>query len=73
MISIHMSKMSGDAIIKPLFTISKNCLKGGVFPDEWKKGNIVPMLKKATNKTSKLLSNFSSSNLKQDFGAYHKQ
>ena len=27
MISIHMVKMSGNAIIKPLFKIFKNCLK----------------------------------------------
>ena len=40
MISICMFKMSGDAIIKPLFTI-------------FKKENIVPILKKIDKKTSK--------------------
>ena len=34
MISIRMLKMSGDAIIKPLFSIFKNCLNCGIFPDE---------------------------------------
>ena len=43
MISIRMLKMSGDAIIEPLFKIFKNCLKCGKFPDNWKKGNIVPI------------------------------
>ena len=43
MISIRMLKMSGDAIIEPLFKIFKNCFKCGKFPDNWKKGNIVPI------------------------------
>ena len=51
MISIHMLKMSSNAIIEPLSKIFKNCLKCGIFPDDWKKGNIVPIFKKATNKT----------------------
>ena len=35
MISIRMLKKSGDAIIEPLFKIFKNCLKCGIFPDNW--------------------------------------
>ena len=46
MISIRMLKMSGDAIIEPLFKIFKNCFKCGKFPDNWKKGNIVLIFKK---------------------------
>ena len=46
MISIRMLKVSGDAIIEPLFKIFKNCLKCGIFPDDWKKGNIVTIFKK---------------------------
>ena len=46
MISIRMLKVSGDAIIEPLFKIFKNCLRCGIFPDDWKKGNIVPIFKK---------------------------
>ena len=45
MISIRMLKMSGDAVIEPLFKIFKNCLKYGIFPEDWKKGNIVPIFK----------------------------
>ena len=41
-----MLKMSGDAIIEPFFTIFKNCLKRGIFPDDWKNGNIEPIFKK---------------------------
>ena len=36
--SICLLKMSGEAIIEPLFKIFKNCLK-----DDWKKRNIVPI------------------------------
>ena len=46
MISIRMLKMPGNAIIEPLFRIFKNCLKRGIFPDDWKKGNIVRIFKK---------------------------
>ena len=42
MISICILKMSGDTITEPLFKIFKNCLKYGIFPDDWKKRNIVP-------------------------------
>ena len=41
-----MLKMSGDAIIEPLFKLFKICLKCGIFPDDWKKGNIVPICTK---------------------------
>ena len=53
MISIRMLKMSGDAIIEPLFKIFKNCLKCGIFPDDWKKGNIVPIFKKGDKQSIK--------------------
>ena len=46
MISICMLKMSGDAIIEPLSKIFNNYLKCGIFPDDWKKGNIVLIFKK---------------------------
>ena len=36
MISICMLKISGNTIIEPLFKIFKNCLKGGIFSDDWK-------------------------------------
>ena len=45
MISTRMLKVSGDAIIETLFKIFKNCLKCGIFPDDWKKGNIVPIFR----------------------------
>ena len=45
-ISIRMLKISGDIICKPLELIFKQALTTGVFPSEWKKGNIVPCYKK---------------------------
>ena len=46
-ISIKMIKMCGESIVPPLSKIIRNSIKSGIFPDEWKKGNIVPVHKKA--------------------------
>ena len=48
-----MLKMSGDTIIELLFKIFKNCLKCGIFPDDWKKGNIVPIFKNSDKQNIK--------------------
>ena len=55
MISICMLKISGDAIIQLLFTIFKNCLKYGIFPDDQKKGNIVPIFNKGDKQNKKFI------------------
>ena len=41
-----MLKVCGDSIYVPLQMIFKQALLTGVFPSEWKKGNIVPIYKK---------------------------
>ena len=41
-----MQKICGDPICLPLEMIFKQALLTGVFPSEWKKGNIVPIHKK---------------------------
>ena len=51
--SIRMLELSSRSIIKPISIIFQNCLKSSIFPDDWKKRNIVPVLKK----TSKQLVN----------------
>ena len=33
-------------IVKPLSIIFKNCIDNGIFPDIWKKSNIIPIHKK---------------------------
>ena len=52
-ISICMLKMPGNAIIEPLFTIFKNRLKYGIFPDYWKKGNTASISKKSDKQNIK--------------------
>ena len=41
-----MVKKSDSAIYKPLEMTFKQRIEAGVFPSEWKKGNIVPIHKK---------------------------
>ena len=45
-ISVRMVKLCKLTMAKPLPIIYKNCLQQGAFPDEWKKGNIIPVHKK---------------------------
>ena len=42
-----MLKICGDSICVPLEMIFKQIFLTGVFPSEWKKGNIVPIHKKS--------------------------
>ena len=46
MISIRMTKICCESILKPLELIFKSCLENGKFPNEWKKANIVPVQKR---------------------------
>ena len=52
-ISICMLKICGDSICVPLEMIFKQALLTGVFPSEWKKGNIVPIHKKGDKQNIK--------------------
>ena len=45
-ISMRMLNLSSPSIIKPCSIIFQNCLKSGILPDDWKKGNIIPVHKK---------------------------
>ena len=49
-LSIGMLKICGNSICLPLEMIFKLALLTGVFPSEWKKGNIVPIHKKRDKK-----------------------
>ena len=49
-IYIRMVKLCNLTITKPLSIIYKYCLQQGVFPDEWKKGNIISVHKKTLSK-----------------------
>ena len=46
MISTRMIKLCDDSVCKPLEMIFKYCLNQLIFPEEWKKANVVPMYKK---------------------------
>ena len=46
-----MIKVCGSSIYKSLELIFKRCIKTGVFPFEWKKGNIVPIHEKGDKKS----------------------
>ena len=52
-VSIRMLKICGSSIYKPLAIIFKQCVDTGIFPSEWKKGNIVPIHKKDEKQTLK--------------------
>ena len=45
-ISIRMVKLCDDSPVKPLSIIFQKCIHSGVFPDSWKKSNIVPIHRK---------------------------
>ena len=41
-----MLKLFKKSILKPLKLIFENCLKTRLFPDQWKKANVLPIHKK---------------------------
>ena len=51
--SIRMLKICGSAICEPLAIIFKQCVDTGIFPFEWKKGNIVPIHKNGDKQSLK--------------------
>ena len=46
MMNIRMLELCGKSICKPLNIIFKSCLTQGIFPSEWKKSNVLPILTK---------------------------
>ena len=49
-ISVKMIKICADSIAHPLTLIFQNSLAAGIFANDWKKANIVPIHKKMINK-----------------------
>ena len=45
-ISAKMLRLADNSITLPLSIIYKNCLSKGVFPNKWKKANVIPVYKK---------------------------
>ena len=59
-LSIRMIKTCGDAITFPLKLIFKSMINKGVFLDDWKKSNVVPIHKK---ESKSLIENYRSASL----------
>ena len=59
-ISIRMLKLCGPLVIKPLSLPFNNYLRDGVFPDDYKKANVIPVHKKGNKQ---LVSNYHSVSL----------
>ena len=45
-ISIRLLQICGAEVVKPLSLIFKNCIQYGIFPNLWKKSNIVPIIRR---------------------------
>ena len=45
-VSTRMIKICDDSIILPLAIIFKTALNSGIYPEQWKKANVVPVHKK---------------------------
>ena len=52
-ISIKMIQLCGDSIVSPLCKIFRTAIETGIFPDQWKKGNIIPVHKKESEQLIK--------------------
>ena len=44
-INIRMLKICGNSLFRPFELIFNDCPGNGIFPSDWKKGNIVPVHK----------------------------
>ena len=40
---MHMFKICGKSIVKPVIILFKQCLEKGCSPNKWKKANVVPV------------------------------
>ena len=45
-VSVRMIQLCGKSIIKPFKYLFKSSLTAGIFPEDWKKANIIPVHKK---------------------------
>ena len=54
-ISIRMLKICGPSVMKPLSLLFNTCQRDGVFPNDWKKANVIPVHKKGNEQ---LVSNY---------------
>ena len=55
-ISIRMLNLCEPSILKPLSLLFDNCVRDGVFPNDWKKANVIPVHKKGKKGHRQLVS-----------------
>ena len=51
-VSIQMVKLCGESLVKPLMEIFQLSLDSGIFPEIWKKANVVPVFKNKGDKSA---------------------
>ena len=52
-VSTRMVRICGKSLVKPLCSIFNLSLQSGIFPSQWKKGNVVPVYKKGDKSIAK--------------------
>ena len=52
-ISVRMIRMWDESLVQPLSLIFRGCIDTGIYPDTWKKSNIVPVHNKGDNANCK--------------------
>ena len=48
--TIRMLKLCESAITEPFYFIFKSCFSSNIFPDIWKKENVIPVYEKGDKK-----------------------
>ena len=51
--SVSMVKICDSSIVGPLCLIYETCMRTGLFPDNWKKANVLPIHKKESGQLKK--------------------
>ena len=51
LISIHILKICGNSLYKPVHLIIQSCIENGKFPSEWEYANVVPVHEKGNKQT----------------------
>ena len=51
--TVSMVKICDSSIVRPFCLIYETCLHTGVFPDNWKKANILPIHEKESKQLKK--------------------
>ena len=47
-VSTCMIQLCGKFIVRPLKYLSESSLTAGIFPEDWRKGSIIPVYKKGS-------------------------